>query len=96
MKAREYFEKYYVAAEEEFDIARVPTILKDFSTEAKEICEKRHVSQDRSVISVLKEQNTKWNALVEIFKKKTGKSPILKDGFKRYWLMKLPDTVNMW
>ena len=88
MKAKEYFEKYgesvWVDAHTSDTSIDCPTnrLFMDFVTETQEIIDKRKVRFDRGTMSVIEEQNTKWNALVNLFIKKYGATPIARDGFK--------------
>ena len=95
MKAAEYYDKFVGSIF--LDATDVMRLLSEFNVEAKEICIKRKTQKNESVIAVLKEQNGKWNALRRIFMSKNdGKSPILEDGFKRYWLKQMPQFEEMW
>jgi hypothetical protein len=95
MKAAEYYDKFIGSI---FLNATEPMrLLTEFNIEAREICIKRKTQKNESVIAVLKEQNGKWNALRRIFMaKNNGASPILEDGFKRYWLKQMPQFAEMW
>lgn len=95
MKAVEYYDEFVGSIF--LDAMDVMRLLSEFNIEAKEICIKRKTQKNESVIAVLKEQNGKWNALRRIFMAKNeGKSPILEDGFKRYWLKQMPQFEEMW
>lgn len=47
----------------------------------KEILAKRHVKYDTGIWGVIKDQNDKWNAVMNLFIKKYGETPIARDGF---------------
>lgn len=87
MKAKEYFEKYAESVWEDFqqDEFRgdgpIAKLFIEFMVETKDICEKRKAKTDRALISVVDEQNKKWNALANLFIKKYGQSPIKRDGY---------------
>jgi ribosomal protein L10 len=66
-------------------------ILDDFSQEVTDLFEIRHIVSRDAIISVLREQNQKWNALVRLFEKKHGTSPLKRDGFKFVCEEKLPE-----
>ena len=95
VKAVEYYDRFVGSIF--LDGTDVMRLLNEFNLEAKDICIKRKTQKTESVVAVLKEQNGKWNALHRIFMAKNGgKSPILEDGFKRYWLHKVPHFEEMW
>lgn len=87
MKAKEYFEKYAESVWEDFqqDEFRgdgpIAKMFIEFMVETKDICEKRGAKTNRALISVIDEQNKKWNALANLFVKKYGQSPIKHDGY---------------
>lgn len=94
MKAKEYIEKYKTA----FESGDNETITKagndlmfEFSKEAENIMKSRGVKRDSAALAVLKEQNTKWNAVAKVF------YGILKhDGFKLFWMDRMPVLEEMW
>jgi hypothetical protein len=95
MKATEYYDKFIGSIF--LDATDVVKLLTEFNLEAKGICIKRKTQKNEAVIAVLREQNGKWNALRRIFMaKNNGVSPILEDGFKRYWLKQMPQFAEMW
>lgn len=95
MKAQDYYDKF--VGKIFLDATSVMTLLTEFNQEAKDICLKRKTQRNESVVAVLREQNLKWNALRKIFAKNhDGKSPILEDGFKRFWLGKMPQFADLW
>lgn len=85
MKAIEYFEKYKSTT----DDLSMYKMLGDFSAEANDIVVNRHCQTDEAFVAVLKEQNQKWNAVVNLFEKNCGVSPIIRNGFLKYWNSKL-------
>ena len=101
MKAVEYFVKYDLAVYAEAHDPEIKPngamwkLIVEFSQELKEMAEKRHIQYDRAVLSLIREQNDKWNALVRLFEKKYGVSPIKRDGFKAVikQQMNLPDEI---
>lgn len=88
MKAKDYFLKYDEAIMEEAKRPETKTdgpmakMYIDFFKETGNIAKQRHVKYDRGLIPVIDEQNKKWNAVVNLFIKKYGVTPIKKDGFK--------------
>lgn len=89
-RAREYYEKYEDSIREDPEKAAV-ALLKEFSGEVKELCDKRHVKKDGAIYAILRELNQKWNALSNIVKKEQGASPIRVDGFRRFYEMKMSE-----
>lgn len=89
MKASEYFEKYNESVWEEAHSPGVQTggptaqMYIEFITEARDMIYLRKVKTDRSVLSIVSEQNQKWNAIANMFEKKYGASPIARNGFER-------------
>ena len=87
MKAKEYFEKYDEDIWQEAHDPQVKTdgpmakMFIDFSSEIKDIIKQRNIKSDRAVLALIEELNQKWNAVVRLFEKKYGVSPIKKDGF---------------
>lgn len=96
MKAKEYYDKY--SATILTNPQTIPNLLMAFNTDTREICEKRHAVQNTAVVAVLREQNGKWNALVRLFQKANvnGKSPIKENGFKIFWLKRMPELKELW
>ena len=101
MKAKEYFEKYEDGIMEE---AKEPGIrgdgpaakmLIEFTKEMQQILKDRHVQFDRGVVPVMREQNQKWNAVVNLFEKKYGDSPIRRDGFYRAMRTEIPELPEL-
>lgn len=94
MKAKEYYSPIKDAIE-----AGTATALKNavdnmflgMSREVQELQEKRHVRIDRGIFPIIKEMNDKWNAVVNLIEKDYGESPVIRDGFKKYWIAKIPE-----
>lgn len=94
MTAREYYERFQPTIFQQ--PTEVMRLLTEFNNESKEICLKRKTNDNDSVVTVFIEQNNKWNDLVLVFQRhNNGKSPILVDGFKRFWFRKLPHLVEL-
>ena len=100
MRAKEYYEKYKDAViyhEEENEkelLEMVKELLNDFNKEVEVLQEQRHVSTISGLVSILKEQNNKFNALSNIFIKKHGYSPFRADAYKNVIIDKLPDLKD--
>jgi len=90
MKAIDYFDTYrtklcqpLISSEEATEVCK--TIFFKFCDETKKLAEIRHVKEDAGLISIIKEQNDKWNCLVRILQKKHGMSVLKEDGFAKFW-----------
>ena len=82
MKAIDYYRKYehyfFGAAVKPLDKIQecIEELEADFLDEAREIFDKRNGQTSEAYEKVCQEQTDKWNALVRIFEKKHGVSPI--------------------
>jgi hypothetical protein len=90
MKAKEYFDKYEdlimrEVTSESTEFCYPAELLKEMSMEAQKLVDARHAVRNSAVVAVLKEFNVRWNAVVSMFIKKYGVSPMKKDGFKTWW-----------
>lgn len=102
MKAKEYFEKYDQDIWTEWqdqEMHRDGPMAKlyiEMSSELRKIMDVRQVNSDSGMLGVLREQNQKWNAILNLFEKKYGKSPISRNGFYMAWKdeLKLPDLYD--
>lgn len=91
-KAKEYYELYKVALmNEEKTLKAISDLIIELNAEVKELQRLRHVKFDRGLIPILKETNQKWNAIVRLFEKEFGESPIRPDGYKIFWLREMPE-----
>lgn len=87
MKAKEYFAKYEEGIMKEATQTEVLTdgniakLYIEMFSEMKTIIEIRHIQNDNSLMSLIREQNDKWNAIERLFIKKYGVSPIAHNGF---------------
>ena len=94
MKATEYYEKYkdkLTSRKEEVAIEAIKELLANFNQEARGLISKRHIRTTPALISILKELNNKWNALVRCFEKDYGGTPIKRDGFWIFWTKEMPE-----
>ena len=64
------------------------------NSEVQNLLKVRHVKTDAGTFPIFKEMNQKWNAIVRLFEKKYGTTPIIKDGFQTYWVHKLPQLMG--
>lgn len=82
MKAIDYYRKYehyfFGVAVQPLDKIqeRIEELEEDFLDEAQEVFDKRNDKTSEAYEKVCQEQTDKWNALVRIFEKKHGVSPI--------------------
>lgn len=98
MKAKEYFEKYEQPIFEDYRenaLTGISNLLKEMMKETGDILSKRGVKQSKAAVAVIKEQNDKWNSICNMFEKKHGVSPLLRDGFKNYWLKEMPELAPL-
>lgn len=58
-------------------------IRKEFVKETNELIDLRKIKSNWQLVTILGEQNDKWNALEKIFKNNLGSSPINKNEFRR-------------
>lgn len=91
MKAIDYFEQFKpsdnsdLIPETLLSVSEVYSLLNALNEETLELIKIRHIKYDRALPALLDEQNAKWNAISRLFEKKYGKTPLAKDGFKRFW-----------
>lgn len=95
MKALEYYNKYgpeffNLKAKDEIDDI-VLSLIREFNQEIVSLCEIRKVETNMGMAGIILELNQKWNALITLFVKGYGLSPIVTDGYKRFWLLQSPD-----
>lgn len=100
MKAIEYFDKYDrfftdKTVSEENTRKALSGLLSEMSDEALKLIETRHAKVDIGVAAVLKEKNQQWNAIVHMFEKKYGVSPLKRDGFKIFWIHQIPEYATL-
>lgn len=97
MKAKDYFTKYEQAlasaGSDECSTA-IAEMLNEMNSEVQNLLKVRHVKTDAGTFPIFKEMNQKWNAIVRLFEKKYGTTPIIKDGFQTYWVRKLPQLMD--
>ena len=95
MKALEYYNKYgpeffNLKDKDEIDDI-VLSLIREFNQEIVSLCEIRKVETNAGMAGIILELNQKWNALITLFVKGYGLSPIVTDGYKRFWLLQSPD-----
>lgn len=97
MKAKDYFAKHergLIAVNPDECSAAIAEVLNEMNSEVRNLLKVRHIKTEAGTFSLFKEMNQKWNAIVRLFEKKYGVTPIIKDGFRLYWLRKLPQLVG--
>ena len=99
MKAKEYFEKYeerlHPADETALNKAAYSLLL-EMVDESQNVLKSRNAKSTQALLGVLKEFNDKWNAVVAMDTKKCGFSNLRYNGFKLFWLNKLPELKYLW
>lgn len=93
MKAIEYYEKYHdsiMSTNEKCSLQAVSDFIVDLSHEVGILSQARKCRTNSSIIAVLKEVNEKYNAVMRIFKKKNGITPLIPNGFLEFWKRKEP------
>ena len=86
MKAKDYYEKYcgeMIAEAYEPNPESLGKLFIEMFAEVKEICDQRHAVFDRACLSIIDEQNDKWNAIRRLFIKNKAPCIMAEDGFKR-------------
>ena len=97
MKAKDYFTKYeqaLISSDTEECSAAIADMLNDMNSEVQNLLKVRHVKTDAGTFPIFKEMNQKWNAIVRLFEKKYGATPIVKDGFQLFWVRKMPQLMG--
>jgi len=97
MKAKEYYEKYktgLASADKETYLSAARGIITELLDETKAVVEARHVKFDRGFIPILREQNDKYKAIVRLFEKEFGASPVRMDGFEIVLESHFPGVVE--
>ena len=97
MKAKEYYEKYkagLVSADEKVSLPAARGIITELMDEIGAVAKARHVQFDRGIIPIFREQNEKYKAVVRLFEKEYGASPIRMDGFELVLEKHFPGVVE--
>ena len=98
MRAKEYFEKYeqpMLKDSEEDILTAISDLMREMMRETNDILTKRGIKKPKAAVAVIKEQNDKWNSICNMFEKKYGSAPLLRDGFKNYWLKEMPELAPL-
>lgn len=97
MKVKDFFQKYesdLVSTNKETYINSLTNLLTEFIRETGEMHETLGIKTDSAFISLILEQNKKWNRLCQLFMEKYGKSPIKKNFFIGYLANQIPELDN--
>lgn len=93
-KAKDYYELFkfdLMSEDDEKANHALSEFIKALNDDVQELQKLRHVQFDRGIIPIMKEMNQKWNAVVRLFEKEYGHSPIKPDGFKIFWIRSMPE-----
>ena len=96
MRAIAYYAKYsegLLNAETGKETAT--NMIGEFLDEMKELIETRHIKTDRGAVGCVRELNEKWNAIVAIFEKRNGASPLIRNGFRAFMEEQIPALKNV-
>lgn len=93
MKAKEYYEQIMSKNPQTADemANAIGDVVDGLNKEAKDIIKQRKVRRNDAVRAVVRELNDKWNAIVGLFEKKQGKSPIRRNAFWDAWVHQMPE-----
>lgn len=97
MKAKDYFAKYeksLASADPDECSTAIAEMLNEMNSEVQNLLKVRHVKTDAGTFPIFKEMNQKWNAIVRLFENKYGTTPIVKDGFRLFWVCKMPQLMG--
>lgn len=97
MKAKDYFAKYekpLASSDPDECSTAIAEMLNEMNSEVQNLLKVRHVKTDAGTFPIFKEMNQKWNAIVRLFKNKYGATPIVKDGFRLFWVRKMPQLMG--
>lgn len=99
MKAKEYYEKYEFSLHSNDDATinkGLSDMMLEMARESEKMIQGRHAKSNSALVGVLNEQNNKWNAVITLDEKKYGGSMIARNGFKAFWLHKMPELRMLW
>lgn len=93
MKAKEYYESIIAKNPQTADemANAVGDVVIGLNREAAELFKKRNARRNDAVRAVIREQNNKWNAIVGLFEKKQGASPIRRNAYLDAWVKQIPE-----
>ena len=94
MKAKEYYVQCrdgLMSTDRDVFIEAARVLLYGMMKEMQQVLIARHAQSDSAAISAVKEFEQKYNAVVSLFEKEFGKSPIKRDGFSLFMVMNTPE-----
>lgn len=93
MKAKEYYEQIMAKNPQTADemANAVGEVVEGLHQETKDMIEQRKIKRDDALRAVIREQNNKWNAIVGLFEKKQGISPIRRNAYLDAWVKQIPE-----
>lgn len=97
MKAKEYFEKYkdQISSEDkETALKGTSDLVFDLFNEIDILRKNRGVKTDRGFVAIAKEENQKWNAIAALFEKEYGNSMLIRNGFNKFMISKIPELAK--
>lgn len=68
----------------------VGKIIDLMNSEMVELIAKRRAVRDSAVAAIIREQNGKWNAVIDIYVKKNGTCPLTRNAIWRHWVKLIP------
>ena len=97
-KAKEYAERYLDSFKSGSQVEALRDILSDLAGEVKEIATQRHVRTNESLVTILKEQENKWKAIVRIVNNDptAAKDQLKLSGFRSIIRHTCEDTYDLW
>ena len=93
MKAKQYFEKHrqeMTCGDEKRVQTAINQLVLELNDESKDMLKARNGITDRAAVSVLRELNEKYNAIISLFEKHYGASPLVRDGYLNFWKNRIP------
>ena len=91
MKASDYYNIIMGYPQTADGIAEsVGRVVDMMNTEAKELIARRRAVRDSAVAAIIREQNGKWNAVIDIYVKKNGTCPLTRNAIWRHWVKLIP------
>lgn len=98
MKAKEYFEKYkdqISNKNNEISSKEISDLIFDLFYEIDDLRKSRGVKTDRGLIAIIKEENSKWNAIRTLFEKEYGEPLLVGNGFNKFMISEIPELAKV-
>lgn len=93
MKAKDYAAKFgpdIYSDDQSVSMKATSQLLIELYKEVQNICDVRHVKFDRGILPIVREQNSKWNAVCRILEKEYGRALLKEDGYIDFLNYKIP------